>query len=127
MGCGPSKWKASRAESLALISAPFFVSRNNERRLSIDGAAYAWRATGTDEGVHVIVRAEGGLAPGWRCRRVRLRVPHGAGAAVTPGVARRAVEIARRRGDPGGAAEIVLTEGEAREALGEGGVVGRAS
>jgi hypothetical protein len=109
-------------------------SRKGKRRIVVDDVEYFWTATGSDHGITVAVVTGDAFVHGQRGQWLRFAVGYGSASvpqeggwrliaqrSVTPGVVRRAIEVARRRGFTGreGLPDMVLTPEESAAALAE--------
>jgi hypothetical protein len=103
------------------------LAKRDWRPLAADGVGYFWRASGTDDGISVVVVTADAFAPGRRGQQLGFLVDYP--TVVSPGVVRRAVDYAVRARPPftgrAGEADVrlanplarVLARDEPRDAL----------
>jgi hypothetical protein len=96
------------------------------RRIVVDGATYYWRATGTDEGIRLVVVGSSAFVPGQRSQQLVVYFDHttpatGGHAIVASGLVRKAIEAGRRLPAPfsgeRGLADVMLREEQVRAAV----------
>jgi hypothetical protein len=103
------------------------LSRREMRRIVVDSATYYWRATGTDEGIRLVVVTSSAFVKGQRGQQLvvyfdyRLVPSKGPQIAVSSALVRKAIEAGRRlpapfSGDPG-LADVILREDQVRSGL----------
>lgn len=122
---------------LAICSLPAMgISRKGKRLLTIGDERYFWCSHGTDYGIAVVVVTEDAFVHGQRGQQLGFSVPYGelvvahdthwsgrSHTVVTPGVVRRAIDLAKRAAPPftgrAGEPDLLLSEEDVRRASAE--------